>query len=151
MFKLCNKTFSHNKVNTLMKDFNRSFMTSYKVDFNHWISYENGISMIGCTSVGQEYYKNITDFHCFVGVGQSINIQDALFGIETGYFKDFPIMKYFKSPIVGVIEEINAKVKKDPISLIQLSELDAWLIKIRVEQNNIENYFSLLRELDFNK
>jgi glycine cleavage system H lipoate-binding protein len=149
-----NKLNSHpNKKfqNFLIKNSIRFFMVRYKIDFNHWISYENGISIIGCTSKGQTYYNEISNFRSFVTVGQIINVKDTLFGIETGYFKDYPIMKYFSSPIQGVIQEINLQITQNPISLIQNSELDAWLIKIRVDPNNIETYFSHLRELDYNK
>ena len=113
MIKACQsqKSFSNYKFkNTISNNFKKSFMMKYKIDFNHWISYENGISIIGCTSKGQTYYNEISNFRSFVTVGQIINVKDTLFGIETGYFKDYPIMKYFSSPIQGVIQEINLKI-----------------------------------------
>ena len=120
------KSFQNVKYNFLTKSLlRRTYLTRCKIDHNHWISYENRISIIGSTSKGQNYYKDITHIHFFVGVGQTINVKNALFGIEVGYFKDWPLMKNFSSPIEGIVEEININLIQNPISLIQSNESDA--------------------------
>ena len=65
MFKTRNKTYTtpccanNNNNNLIPRLLKKLFMIKYKINANHWISYENGTSAIGCTSHGQMYYKNV--------------------------------------------------------------------------------------------
>jgi|ECHnycMinimDraft_1075156.scaffolds.fasta_scaffold00831_6 glycine cleavage system H protein len=99
----------------------------YDLDNHVWVKIDNEIAIVGATDPAQAYAGELLNIK-IKEVGTKLNRGDIAAIVESAKY-----MGPMRSPLSGIIVEINHDVSEDP-TLINSNPYENWVLKIKPEK-----------------
>ncbi len=107
----------------------------YDLECHVWVRLEKDIAIIGATDPAQAYAGELISVK-IKNVGTKLKRGDIAAIVESAKF-----MGPMRSPLTGLVVEVNQEVQEDP-TLINADPYKNWVLKLKIE--NLEEIKSLM-------
>ncbi|ESL10218.1 glycine cleavage system H protein [Trypanosoma rangeli SC58] len=106
----------------------RLYGTRYFTDSHEWVEHDNGVATIGITAHAQESLGDVV-YVALPNVGDQVNAKEAFGEVES-----VKATSCIHSPLSGVVDAVNDRVKDEPDLINRSAEGEGWLIKVKCDE-----------------
>ncbi|EAN83079.1 putative lipoic acid containing carrier protein [Trypanosoma cruzi] len=106
----------------------RLYGTRYFTDSHEWVEHDGGVATIGITAHAQESLGDVV-YVALPNVGDQLNAKEVFGEVES-----VKATSCMYSPINGVVDAVNDRVKDEPALINRSPEGDGWLIKVKCSE-----------------
>ncbi|KEG13002.1 putative glycine cleavage system H protein [Trypanosoma grayi] len=106
----------------------RFYGTRLFTDSHEWVEHGDGIATVGITVHAQESLGDVV-YVALPNVGDKVEVNDVLGEVES-----VKATSNICSPVTGVVDAVNEKVKDEPGLINRSAEGDGWLIKVKCSE-----------------
>ncbi|KAH9601810.1 Glycine cleavage system H-protein/Simiate [Trypanosoma melophagium] len=106
----------------------RLYGTRYFTDSHEWVEHNDGVATVGITVHAQENLGDVV-YVALPNVGDKLEAREVFGEVES-----VKATSNVYSPVSGVVDSVNDRVKDEPALINRSAETEGWLIKVKCSE-----------------